>query len=125
MPIIMDRAVLGVLGVAAWRNLWRRADPKIVVNVVRNLLRAFAFADARTRFVTQAMYDQHFADVSCPNPIDGLLHARTGAALRARPHDAFILARSLDDLASLPNVVRDRFFQIDVLSRLDSPNGRQ
>ena len=56
------------------------------------------------------------------NELDRLPHARIRSALGSCLHHALMLARRLDHAASLENIVRYRFFYIDILASLDGPD---
>ena len=43
--------------------------------------------------------------------------------LGADPHDALVLPRRLDELATFPNVVAERFLDVNILSRLTGEDG--
>ena len=54
-----------------------------------------------------------------------LANSPHGSPLRATLHDAVVLARRLHKLATLEEIVRDRFFDVDILARLHRPDSRE
>src|SRR5436309_13123315 len=81
VPVVMNRAILGA--VAPWRNQRRRAAPKVVVDVIRDGLRADCFSNARPALVTEAARDFDFPEVARADPFNCLFNPIAGTALRA------------------------------------------
>ena len=50
---------------------------------------------------------------------------RCTTILGADLHDALVLPRRLDELATLPNVVAERFLDVNILTRIAGPDGLQ
>ena len=120
VPIVMNRAVTRV--VAARQIERRRATPKIVINGVGHFLRPLGLADAAARLVTLAPGDENLAEVTGLDPLDHLRNAfATGTTLRSGLAHLVVFARGVDDLPALPDVVRHRLFEIDILARLHGP----
>src|SRR6266568_4250585 len=115
VPVIMNRPILGA--VAPWRNQRRRTAPKVVVDVIRDGLRAGCFSNARPALVTEAAGDFDFPEVTRADPFNRLFDATAGTALRAGLDDLAILARGFDGFAPFPDVVGNGLFHVNILAR--------
>src|ERR1041384_758188 len=106
------------------RPLGRGSLPEVVVDPFRHR-RVGQFPDRGPSVVAESPRDLDLAEL----PRAEEFHRRPQALERARvvPHldDLVVLARRLDELALLPNVVADRLFDVDVLPRLDRPDRRE
>src|SRR5207245_2668655 len=120
VPVVMNRAILGA--VAPWRDQRRRPAPQIVVDVIRDRLRADAFPYARPALVTEAECDVYFPEIARADPFNRLFDAIAGTALRAGLDDFAILARGFDRLAPFPDVVRNGLFHVNILAHLHRPD---
>src|ERR1041385_56839 len=119
MPIIMQI-------LAHQRILGGGTTPQIVVDVLGHGLGAVDFADARAPFVAQATRSQDFANVPFAQPLNGFVDSRPArAGLRAGLNDAVVFAGGFDELASFPDIVGNRFLDVDVFTGLHGPDRRQ
>src|SRR5688572_22977700 len=86
-----------------------------------NLLGPLDLANARAHFVTEAADDFDFAELAVTQVFDDFLSGGLGTALSAGLDDFVILARGFDDFSTLPYVVGDRLFHIDIFAGLHCP----
>src|SRR5688572_10236629 len=87
-----------------------------------NLLRPLDLANACAAFVTEAADDFDFAELAVTQVFDDFLSGGLGTALSAGLDDFVILARGFDDFSTLPYVVGDRLFHIDIFAGLHCPD---
>ena len=121
VPFVMDGAVGGA--VALRRAIGSRAAPEVVVHRARGLLRAGDIADGVSAFVAQPARDLHRAELACPDIFDRFADARLRADLRPGLADLVVMPRRLDNASAFPDVMADRFLDIDMLARLHRPDG--
>src|SRR5439155_17262796 len=107
------------------RRFGRGPAPEIIIDRGGDRLGSAHLADALAAFVTKAPSAKDSSQMPFVQPGDRFAQAAIGAALGASLHDAVIFPGRLDDLASFPNIVRDRFFQINIFSRLNGPNSAE
>src|SRR5438477_339640 len=115
MPVIVE-------AFAHERFFGSRTTPQIVINVCGDRLRSIDLANAGAALVTEPTRAEDFSDVAFAQPGDALGDPGAGTGLGTGLHDAAILARRLDELPALPDVVRNWLLDIDIFSRLDRPN---
>ena len=101
-----------------------RARPQVIVDVLGWFVGSF-WADGTTGFVAQTSRDLNVTNSARMNEGHGVSHPRVGSALRAGLDNSIVLACCLNKSATFENVVRNRFFDIDVFARLNRPNGSQ
>src|SRR5438876_9811715 len=123
VPVVMNRAVLRAI--APWRIQRRRATPKVVVDVIRDGLRADCFSNARPALVTEAARDFDFPQVARSDPFNRPFDAIAGTALRAGRDDFAILSRGFDRRAPFPDAARHGLVQVNLLARLQRPDHGQ
>src|SRR5438105_15960094 len=108
------------------RKFKRRPAPEVVIDIRWNGLRSVNFADAGTALVAEAAGNFDFAKMSFLDPGHGSFNASNGgAALRPGLHDFVVLARELNNAPPFAHVMRNRLFDIDILARLDGPDGAE
>ena len=101
------------------------AAPQIVVHFRRDWRGLRDLADAGALPVKNDPPEADGTYLAALNPSDGFLQRGTGPGLRAALDDAAVLPSGRHHLPAFPDVVRERFLHIDVLSRLAGPNGGQ
>src|ERR1019366_9749990 len=106
-------------------QLVSEAAPQVVIHYRRDRRWRRDLADAGALPVEKDPPEPDGTELAALDPGDGFLQGGTGSGLRSALDDAAILARGCDHLLAFPDVVRDRFLHIDVLSRLAGPNGGQ
>jgi hypothetical protein len=102
-----------------------RSAPKIVVDGWRNRRRTIHFSNAGPAFIAQTPRADNLAKVSVAYPLNALSNAAAGTALGARLNNAIVFACSEDSLTAFPNLMRNGLFDVDILARLDGPNGTE
>src|SRR6266404_4186359 len=116
MPIIMK--------LFAHQRFFRGGTtPKVVINGSWDGLRTFHFSDAGPSLVAKAAGAQDFADVSIPHPLNGFGNTRAGSGLGAGLDNAIVFARRGYDLTAFPDIMRHRFFEVNILASLNCPDG--
>src|SRR5207344_1634196 len=80
-------------------------------------------ADRLAALVAESLAGIEFADNAVFEALHRFHDVRRRAALLADLHHAAVLARGGDDLLAFENVVARRLLAIDVLARLDGPDG--
>src|SRR5205085_11814222 len=110
---------------ATQRLLGGRAAPDIVIDGLRDRLRALGLADARPAFVAEAARYEGLAEVAGLDPLERFKHWCGSAPLRARLHDAIVLASRFDQPPAFQHIVRNRLLNVHVLARLTGPNADQ
>ena len=115
MPIIMEIS-------PHERFLGGRSAPQIVVNRFGDGLRPADFADAASPCVTKSTRTQNLANVPFAHPGNRLGNAAAGARLSAGLHDAIVFARRFNKLPTLPDIVGNGLFDVNIFAGLDGPN---
>ena len=116
MPVVMEaRAGEGEFG--GW------AAPQVVIDRGRCGLFAVHLANAGASFVAKCAGVLELAERFVFYPFQRLGDSCTGAALHAHLDDALMDGGGFDELTTFPDVVRHGFLHIDILSRLDRPDG--
>ena len=118
VPVIMEFR-------AARRRQRRGAAPEIVINACRHGLRPFCFANAGAPLVTKTPGRQNASQMPVVDPLHRLLDSLAGARLCSGLDNFPIVEGRRDHLFPFPNVVRNRFFDIDIPAALHTPHGGQ
>ncbi len=82
-------------------------------------------ADRFSPFIAQPLGHIDLADRAIAQKLNRLFLVLGAAALHARLHDAFVLARRLHHLPALENVVAGRLLHEHIFARLTRPDRRQ
>ena len=119
VPIVLEFIAIN-------REIRRRAEPKIFVDVFRELHRRRAFADRVARAVMIDASGENFAErfFFVQELFDFRLHF-VAALLHPDLADALVFAGGGDGLAAFPNRVRKRFFDVNVFPGFHRPNGAE
>src|SRR6185503_3432811 len=101
-----------------------RPHPKVVIHACGN--RAVGLlADRAALVVADAPRDLHLAELPLAHELDRLPDVAERAGIIPHLAELVVLPARLDELAALEEVVAERLLDIDVLPRLDAPDGRQ
>ena len=123
VPVVVNGAVFR--GVAVGRDEGRGAGPEIVIDCGGNGRGRAGEADAVAAFVAEATGGGDFAEVAGLRPGDGFTEACAGADLRAGLGDAAGFLSGGDELAALPDVVGNGFFDVDIFAGLQGPDAHE
>ena len=103
---------------SAKRMQRRRSCPHIIIHRSRNRLRSVGFAYAVALSITQCMDVFDLAQIAGVDIIHQRDQADVRAVLRSGLDDAFVFSRRIDRDPPFEDIVRDGFFDIDILTRL-------
>src|SRR5262249_2606178 len=92
-----------------------RAAPQVVVDRLRDRLRAVYLADTFAPVIAQGARDLHLAELAGTKVGDGVADSLVSATLCASLADTPILAGDLDEAPALADIVADRLLDVDVL----------
>src|SRR5215471_9539591 len=107
---------------SAHQRLLRRGPaPEIVIDAGWNRLRPGHSSDAGPPFVAEAASADDFSNVTLAQPLNGFGNPMAGPTLCSGLDDTIVFSRRLNYLSTLPNLVRDRFFDVHILAGLDRP----
>src|SRR6185295_223466 len=122
VPVVPVPVPLVVEAVLVERPRGRGAEPEVIVHSRRD--RAVRLlADRGALLVAEAASDLDLPQLASADVFEPFPEPWSRAGLGTVLDDPVVLPRGLDDLPALPERVAERLLHVDVLARLDGPDG--
>ncbi len=103
----------------------RRAGPEIIIDIFRDFLRAFHFANSFPEFIPDTMNPLNISEMTFADILYRIPKAGIRAILCAGLYNSAVFLCRFHNFTPFPDIVRDGFLHIYILSGLAGPDGHQ